>query len=58
MHPMSRHQDAALPTSLYTLPAIVLLVPVALLVVPARRHLCSAVSIGHGKVRQSESNVP
>jgi MFS family permease len=30
MHPRSRHEDEALPTSLYTLPAIVLLAAVAL----------------------------
>jgi MFS family permease len=34
-----------------------LLVPVALLMVPARRHLCRAVSIGHGRAAQSESSV-
>jgi hypothetical protein len=30
MHPISRHQDEALPPSLYTLPAIVLLATVVL----------------------------
>jgi MFS family permease len=30
MHPMSRHKDEALPPSLYTLPAIVLLAAVVL----------------------------
>ena len=40
---------------LLTMGVLYLLVTVALLVVPVLRHRCSAVSVGHGSVGQSES---
>jgi len=43
---------------LLTMGVLYLLVTVALLVVPVLRHRCSAVSVGHGRVGQSESGTP
>jgi hypothetical protein len=43
---------------LLTMGLLYLLVTVALLVVPSIRHVFSAVSVGHGRVGQSESGAP